>query len=62
LHISGKSSTFAPPNLKKEVIMYYFDDYEDEFAGTYAHDEAGFSDEDIYDVFEGDPDAYWNID
>ena len=35
--------------------------YED-FRGTYAQDIAGFSDEDIYDAFDGDPDAYWNID
>jgi hypothetical protein len=34
----------------------------DEFAGTYAQDVAGYSDEDIYDAFDGDPDAYWNID
>lgn len=40
----------------------FYDDYEDDFAGTYAHDEAGFSDADFYDAFEGDPDAYWNID
>lgn len=33
-----------------------------EFAGTYAQDYAGFSDEDIYDAFDGDPEAYWNID
>lgn len=44
----------------------YYDDREyhhyEEFAGTYAQDVAGHSDEDIYDVFDGDPDAYWNID
>lgn len=34
----------------------------EEFAGSYAQDVAGYSDEEIYDVFEGDPDAYWNID
>lgn len=34
----------------------------DEFAGLYAQDVAGYSDEDIYDAFDGDPDAYWNID
>jgi hypothetical protein len=34
----------------------------DDFAGTYAQDVAGYSDEDIYDAFDGDPDAYWNID
>ncbi len=33
-----------------------------EFAGTYAQDVEGYSDEDIYDAFDGDPDAYWNID
>lgn len=43
-------------------------DYEDygsnygEFAGTYAQDVAGYSDDVINDAFEGDPDAYWNID
>lgn len=35
---------------------------ESEFAGTYAHDVAGFDDDAIYDAFDGDPDAYWNID
>lgn len=34
----------------------------EEFAGAYAQDVAGYSDEDIYDAFDGDPDAYWNID
>ena len=33
-----------------------------EYAGTYAQDVAGYSDAVIDDVFEGDPDAYWNID
>lgn len=33
-----------------------------EYAGTYAQDVAGLSDETISDAFEGDPDAYWNID
>lgn len=42
--------------------MFYCEDYEDEYAGTYAHDVAGFSDEDIDTIFDGDPDAYWNID
>lgn len=40
---------------------YRCEHYE-EFAGTYAQDVAGYSDEDIYDAFDGDPDAYWNID
>ena len=44
---------------------YYDDDYGTsygDFAGTYAQDVAGYSDEVINDAFEGDPDAYWNID
>lgn len=46
-------------------MSYYDDDYdgcEDEYAGTYAHDVEGYSDDDINDAFDGDPDAYWNID
>lgn len=43
------------------------DDYEDrptygKYEGTYAQDEAGWSDDDIDTVLDGDPDAYWNID
>lgn len=33
-----------------------------EYAGSYAQDVMGYSDDVINDVFEGDPDAYWNID
>lgn len=39
-----------------------FREIEDEYAGTYAYEVAGFSDSDISDIFDGDPDAYWNID
>lgn len=34
----------------------------DKYAGTYAQDEMGYSDDDIDTIFDGDPDAYWNID
>mgnify|MGYP003375008393 CR=1 FL=1 len=34
----------------------------DEYAGTYAQDIAGYSDDIINDAFDGEPDAYWNID
>lgn len=40
----------------------YYDEYEDKYAGTYAHDVEGYSDDDIDTIFDGDPDAYWNID
>ena len=33
-----------------------------EYAGSYAQDEMGYSDEDIDTIFDGDPSAYWNID
>lgn len=41
-----------------------YDDYEtyDNYNGSYAQDVEGWSDQDIDDVFDGDPDAYWNID
>ena len=48
------------------------DDYEDEntnesethgrYAGSYAQDVEGLSDNFIDEVLDGDPDAYWNID
>ena len=41
---------------------YYETGYDDEYAGTYAHDVMGYTDDDISDAFDGDPDAYWNID
>lgn len=44
---------------------YYDDDYRTsygEYAGTYAQDVEGYSDDVIDDAFDGDPDAYWNID
>ena len=47
---------------------YDYDAYEgesrtyEEFAGSYAQDVMGYSDEEIYDAFDWEPDAYWNID
>lgn len=32
------------------------------YSGSYAQDEAGYSDDDIDTIFDGDPEAYWNID
>ena len=42
--------------------MYDDYEYESDFEGTYVHDVEGWSDDDIYDVLDGEPDAYWNID
>lgn len=59
----GKEVVLNPiPNIEED------DDYEYErptygrYAGSYAQDEMGYSDDDIDTIFEGDPDAYWNID
>lgn len=41
-------------------------DYEEDtfecYNGSYAQDEMGYSDDDIDTIFDGEPDAYWNID
>lgn len=59
------------PNLPERGITSHVashDDYDDygthygEFAGSYAQDVMEYSDDVINDAFEGDPDAYWNID
>ena len=45
--------------------MFQDDSYEEEYGthyGKYAQDVAGYSDDVIDDAFDGDPDAYWNID
>lgn len=34
----------------------------EEYRGSWAQDVMGYSDEDIDTIFDGDPDAYWNID
>lgn len=34
----------------------------DRYNGSYVQDEMGYSDDDIDTIFDGDPDAYWNID
>ena len=56
-------------NSQTDNIDYDNDSYNDEeirhyeeYAGSYAQDYMGFSDEDINDAFDGDPEAYWNID
>ena len=51
-----------PRDRHYDPYPYSGSDCEDEYAGTYAHDVAGFSDEDIDTIFDGEPEAYWNID
>jgi len=65
---------FAKENQKYNAMTDYFDEdiydgYDDnygshygEYEGSYAQDVMGYSDDVINDAFDGDPDAYWNID
>lgn len=69
-------STAFETSRKENLNQYYSeedDDYEpnwwpdeestyDRYNGSYAQDEAGYSDDDIDTIFDGDPSAYWNID
>ena len=51
--------------VSSKSYFYRDDDYGTHYgtyAGSYAQDVMGYSDEVIDDAFEGDPDAYWNID
>lgn len=41
---------------------YMYNQTYDEYGGSYAQDVMGYSDQEIGDAFDGDPDAYWNID
>lgn len=45
-----------------EWLQEYRESQYNDFNGSYAQDVMGYSDEDIYDAFDGDPEAYWNID
>ena len=58
-------------NKREDIRSKHIDndyDYNDygshygEYAGSYAQDVMGYSDDVINDAFEGEPDAYWNID
>lgn len=61
---------------QQNLEQYYADcDYEDDmytmndeystfcrYNGSWAQDVEGYSDDDIDTIFDGDPNAYWNID
>ena len=49
-------------NQQNHVTDNSCDDEYGKYAGTYAQDVAGYSDDDIDTIFDGDPSAYWNID
>jgi hypothetical protein len=43
-------------DLKTEPKRY------DKYRDSFAQNQMGYSDDDIDEIFDGDPDAYWNID
>ena len=53
-------------HVSKTSDDYEYDYYDrrtyNDYNGSYAQDQMGWSDQDINDVFGGDADAYWNID
>lgn len=69
-HLFSTFTTTSEDNKDDDIDVcnnsFDYDEYDEEsygdFAGTYAQDYMGFSDDTIYDAFEGDADAYWNID
>lgn len=60
-------SILKEKSKKEKVISREERKYEErpaygKYAGSYAQDHEGYSDDYIDDVFDGFPDAYWNID
>lgn len=53
-----------PEDEKEYESNSWDDDYDtyDKYEGSYAQNIEGYSDQDIDDLFDGDPTAYWNID
>lgn len=48
--------------MRKDFEQWEDDKAYDDYEGSYVQDFLGWNDQDIDDVFEGDPDLYWNID
>jgi hypothetical protein len=46
----------------RSYVSHDYGTHYGEYAGSYAQDVMGYSDDVIGDAFDGDPDAYWNID
>ena len=61
--ISGNRH-YEPDSDDNDYEPYYYDEEPtyDHYNGSYAQDVEGWSDQDIDDVLDGDPDAYWNLD
>ncbi len=52
-----------PDNFRYERKQFHsYREYKWNYSGTYAHDVMGYTNDEIDTIFDGDPDAYWNID
>lgn len=63
--LSDKYLTWGNEQLDSRVndsIDYWEGVTYENYNGSYAQDTEGWSDQDIDDLLDGDPDAYWNID
>lgn len=50
-------------DFDEEFDNYYYEQPTyDDYHGSYAQDVEGRSDQDIDNVFDGDPEMYWDID
>lgn len=51
-------------NQEDNNIVYFYDEVDtyNEYNGSYAQDYMDYSDDEIDIIFDGNPDAYWNID
>lgn len=58
----NKDKEFVQGMRNYQSLKDYRESTYEDFNGSYAQDVMGYSDQDIYDAFEGDSDAYWNID
>lgn len=64
-----KNRKWILKQISKNSRRDYFDDHNynsnstyENYSGSYAQEIEGYSDQDIDDIFDGDPSAYWNID
>ena len=55
-------SSYVDDYYEPDYDDYYEEETYERYNGSYAQDVEGWSDQDIDTVFDGDPDAYWNID
>lgn len=58
----GKETIRISSSGETETHPIHEPQHYSKYAGSYAQEEMGYSDEDIDTIFDGDPSAYWNID